>query len=185
MIRLAVVGVGKMGLSHLAIANMHPGIEVAAVCESSGYVRGVLGKYTGLRMFGDYDADARRGRARRGDGRHPLEDAQRPGAIGARSAGSTCSARSRCRSIRTTARGSPRLRAERGVVTQVGYHHRFVGSFREVRKLLDAGAIGSVTSAQGEAYGPVVLKRKGGTWRSRRPRAVAASTTTPLTRSTS
>jgi predicted dehydrogenase len=34
--------------------------------------------------------------------------------------------------------------------------------------LLDAGAIGEVTHFFGEAYGPVVLKQKGGTWRSRR-----------------
>ncbi len=53
-----------------------------------------------------------------------------------------------------------------GVVTQVGYHNRFVGSFREVKDLLDAGAIGTVSSVLGEAYGPVVLRPKGGTWRS-------------------
>ena len=53
-------------------------------------------------------------------------------------------------------------------MTQVGYHNRFVGSFREVKRLLDAGAIGTVTHVLGEAYGPVVLKPKGGTWRSRK-----------------
>ena len=34
--------------------------------------------------------------------------------------------------------------------------------------MLDAGAIGDVTHILGEAYGPVVLKPKGGTWRSQR-----------------
>ncbi len=60
------------------------------------------------------------------------------------------------------------LARRRRVVTQVGYHNRFVGSFREVKSLLDAEAIGAVTSVLGEAYGPVVLKPKGGTWRSRK-----------------
>ena len=60
------------------------------------------------------------------------------------------------------------LARERGLVTQVGYHNRFVGAFREVKRLLDAGAIGRVTHVLGEAYGPVVLKPRGGTWRSRR-----------------
>ncbi len=53
-------------------------------------------------------------------------------------------------------------------MTQVGYHNRFVGAFREVKQLLEAGAIGEVTHVLGEAYGPVVLKPKGGTWRSQR-----------------
>jgi predicted dehydrogenase len=60
------------------------------------------------------------------------------------------------------------LARERGLVTQVGYHNRFVGAFAEVKELLDAGAIGRVTHVLGEAYGPVVLKPKGGTWRSRK-----------------
>jgi predicted dehydrogenase len=55
-----------------------------------------------------------------------------------------------------------------GLVTQVGYHNRFIGAFREVKRLLDAGAVGTVTHVLAEAYGPVVLKAKGSTWRSRR-----------------
>jgi predicted dehydrogenase len=60
------------------------------------------------------------------------------------------------------------LARSRGLVTQVGYHNRFVGPFAEVKRLLDLGAIGDVTHALGEAYGPVVLKPKGGTWRSQK-----------------
>jgi predicted dehydrogenase len=57
---------------------------------------------------------------------------------------------------------------ERGRVNQVGYHYRFVGAFQEVKKLLDAGVIGEVTHVMAEAYGPVVLRPKGGTWRNQR-----------------
>ena len=32
------------------------------------------------------------------------------------------------------------LSTERGLVTQVGYHNRFVGAFQEVKALLDSGA---------------------------------------------
>ena len=53
-------------------------------------------------------------------------------------------------------------------MTQVGYHNRFVGAFAEVKRLLDMGAIGRVTSVLAEAYGPVVLRDKGSTWRSKR-----------------
>ena len=44
MIRLAVVGLGKMGLSHHAMINAHPGVSVDAVCDSTGYVLDVLNK---------------------------------------------------------------------------------------------------------------------------------------------
>jgi predicted dehydrogenase len=57
---------------------------------------------------------------------------------------------------------------QRGLVNQVGYHNRFVGAFQEMKRLLDAGAIGRVTHILAEAYGPVVLRPKGSTWRSRR-----------------
>jgi predicted dehydrogenase len=61
-----------------------------------------------------------------------------------------------------------RLAAEKGLVNQVGYHYRYVGAFQEVKRLLDAGAIGDVSHVTAEAYGPVVLRSKGGTWRNQR-----------------
>src|SRR5437879_12337844 len=54
MIRVAVVGLGKMGLSHLAILNTHPDIRLVAVCDSASYVTDVLSQYTGLKAYTDY-----------------------------------------------------------------------------------------------------------------------------------
>lgn len=54
----------------------------------------------------------------------------------------------------------------RRLVNQVGYHNRFIGTFNEMKRLLAAGVIGRPFHFMGEAYGPVVLKSKGGTWRS-------------------
>ena len=54
--KIAVVGLGKMGLSHLAIVNAHPEAELAAVCDASSYVLGVLNKYTGVATYDDYEA---------------------------------------------------------------------------------------------------------------------------------
>lgn len=48
MIRTAIVGLGKMGLSHLAILRTHPDLDVVGVCDSAGYLRDILAKYTGL-----------------------------------------------------------------------------------------------------------------------------------------
>jgi predicted dehydrogenase len=166
-IRAAVVGLGKMGLSHHAIVNMHPDVRLAAVCDSSSYVLGVLGKYTGVPTYTDFDemlrdveldaiviATPSRTHARFVDaaldrGLHVF--CEKPFTLSSQD------------SDALAARA-----ADRGLVTQVGYHNRFVGAFQEVKRLLDAGAIGTVTHVLGEAYGPVVLKPKGGTWRSQR-----------------
>lgn len=55
-IKIAVVGLGKMGLSHHAMIHAHPRVEVAAVCDATGYVLDVLNKYTGVRTYTDFDA---------------------------------------------------------------------------------------------------------------------------------
>ena len=54
MIRAGLIGLGKMGLSHQAILNAHPEVELAAVCDSSSYVLDVLSKYTGVKTYTDY-----------------------------------------------------------------------------------------------------------------------------------
>ena len=57
------------------------------------------------------------------------------------------------------------LAEHKGLVTQVGYHNRFVACFGELKRLVDAGAIGKVSHVLGEAYGPVVTRPAKATWR--------------------
>jgi predicted dehydrogenase len=167
VIKVAIVGLGKMGLSHYAMINIHPDTEVVGICDSSSYVLGVLKKYTGVTTYTDFDA--------------MLETADLDAIVIATPSSSHAhmvrAALERdlhvfCEKPFTLdAREAEQLAAlanERGLVTQVGYHNRFVGAFQEVKSLLDAGAIGQVSHALAEAYGPVVLKPKGGTWRSQR-----------------
>ena len=55
MIRTALVGLGKMGLSHLAILRTHPDIDVVAVCDTFGMLLNGLNKYTGLKTYNDFE----------------------------------------------------------------------------------------------------------------------------------
>ncbi|MFN8163961.1 MAG: hypothetical protein U0R26_09090 [Solirubrobacterales bacterium] len=55
MIKVGVVGLGKMGLSHHALLHAHPDVEVVAR-DSSRYVLGVLQKNTDVSTYGDYEA---------------------------------------------------------------------------------------------------------------------------------
>jgi len=167
MIRVGVVGLGKMGLSHLAMFNAHPDVTLAGVCDTSAYVLSVLGKNTGLTTYTDYDT--------------MLEKADLDAVVictpsvmhGAQvSAALDRGLHVFCEKpfcLDPAESEALAVRAEKlGLVTQVGYHYRFVGAFEEVHRLLDAGAIGTVTHVLAEAYGPVVLKPKGATWRSKR-----------------
>jgi predicted dehydrogenase len=167
VIKIGVVGLGKMGLSHVAIVNAQPDVELAAVCDASGYLLDVLKKYTGVAAYSDYNSMLREreldavliatpSRVHASMVRMALERGlhvfcEKPFTLSAKDGDALAA-----------------LARERGLVTQVGYHNRFVGAFAEVKRLLDVEAIGTVTHALGEAYGPVVLKRKGGTWRSRK-----------------
>lgn len=167
MIKVGVVGLGKMGLSHLSMFNAHPEIEVAAICDSTGYVLSVLGKYTGLQtytdmdeMFGRAELDAvvistpsvmHGSMVRRALERGLHVFCEKPFCLDAAESDELAA-----------------LAAAQGLVTQVGYHYRYVATFAEVKRLLDLGAIGRVTHVLAEAYGPVVLKPQGGTWRSKK-----------------
>lgn len=167
MVKVGIVGLGKMGLSHYSIINAHEDVDVVGVCDSSGYVLDVLSKYTGASTYADYQR---------------MLDAQPIDAV-------VISTPSRYHAPMVRAcleRGLhvfcekpfcldpadsielASLAKEKGLVTQVGYHNRFVGAFGEVKRLLDHQAIGRVTHVLAEAYGPVVLKSKGGTWRSKK-----------------
>lgn len=166
MVKVAVVGLGKMGISHLSMVRALPGVEVVGVVDSLGYLLGVLNKYTGVPTYSSVDE---------------LLSATEPDA-----AIIATPSRSHFPIVKqfleagvsvfcekpftlSSAEGDElvALAAERGIVTQVGYHNRFVGAFQEVKRLLEHGAIGEVTHGLAEAYGPVVLKPQGGTWRSK------------------
>jgi len=58
------------------------------------------------------------------------------------------------------------IAAQKNLVNQVGYHNHFIGTFRELKRLLDNKVLGELVHFSGEAYGPVVTKEKSGSWRS-------------------
>ena len=166
MIRVGVIGAGKMGLSHLAILGAHPDVEIMGVCDSLGYLLDVLEKYTGVRKFTD---------AAHLFDEHPdavliaTPSASHVALVGealTRGVHVFCEKPLTLSAAESTALADAAAKAS--LVTQVGYHNRFVGTFREVKRLLDLHAIGRVTHVLAEAYGPVVLRPKGDTWRSKK-----------------
>lgn len=167
MVRVGIIGLGKMGLSHYSIINAHRDVEVVGVCDSSGFVLDVLSRYTGAFTYTDFVKMLEA---------QPVEAVviSTPSKYHApmvrecldRGLHVFCE-KPFCLDPAESA-ALAELAKERGLVTQVGYHNRFVGAFGEVKRLLEAKAIGRVTHVLAEAYGPVVLKPKGTTWRSKK-----------------
>lgn len=167
MIRAGVAGLGKMGASHYAIINAHPDVDLVSVCDTSGLILNAIDKFSTLRTFKNYQKmieqcnldciiiatptslHAEMIRFALEHNVHVfvekpfclhLEDGQE----------------------------LVNLASERHLVNQVGYHYRFVGTFRKTKELLEQKAIGEVYHFTAEAYGPVVLKAEGSTWRTKR-----------------
>jgi len=165
MVRIGMVGLGKMGLSHLAIVRAHPQVELAAVCDSSSYLTDVLSKHAGLKCHADYERMLEQ----------EALDAVIVSTPSKYHAAMVRQAMERglhvfCEKpfVLDVADGERLVeQAEaKKLVTQVGYHYRFVGAFREAARIVASGALGRIHHVRAEAYGPVVLRPKGGTWRS-------------------
>lgn len=156
-----------MGISHLSILGAHPDVSVEAICDSTGFVLDLLSKYTGVQGNGDYysmletvplDAVVI---ATPTKAHYPMVKAALDKGLHVFCEKPLTLSAAQSDELAATA-------ASRGLHTQVGYHNRFVAAFGEAQRLLELGTIGEVTHALAEAYGPVVLRAQGSTWRSRR-----------------
>jgi scyllo-inositol 2-dehydrogenase (NADP+) len=164
MINVGLIGLGKVGIGHLAVANMHPEVKIVGISDSASYVLGMLSKYTNFKVHSDY--------------RDLLNDKELEAVIIA------TPSKYHAEMVRAAlernlhvfcekpfcldARVSVELAAladRKGLVNQVGYHCRFVGPFKEAKRLLEQKDLGRIHHVRAEAYGPVVLRPKSVTWR--------------------
>lgn len=165
MIKIALIGAGKMGLSHLSILGAHPDVQIVGVCDTSKMVLDVLDKYASIPVFTDYEK---------------MLDKSKPEAV-------FVSVPTKFhfnmvkdilkRNIHVFAEKPlcldpsqseelVKLAADNKCINQVGYHNKFVGTFQEVKRIVKSGCLGDIYHFTGEAYGPVVVKKKQDTWRS-------------------
>jgi scyllo-inositol 2-dehydrogenase (NADP+) len=164
VIRVALLGLGKMGISHESIINAHPDAELIAICDTAGYLVDTLGRYTSMRTYTDY--------------RKLLANEQLDAVFVA------TPSRNHVEMVRAALESNLHVFCEKPFcldategtrlatlaetkrrVNQVGYHYRFVGIFHELKRLLDLQVLGKLHNIRGEAYGPVVLRPRGSTWR--------------------
>jgi len=166
MVKGAVIGLGKMGLSHAAIVGAHPDVEMVAVCDTSTMVLDAFKKYTKIKTYTDYEKLLASETldfaviALPTKFHYPVAKAalernihvfcEKPFVLHAKDGEELV-----------------RIANEKGLVNQVGYHNHFIGTFRQLKSLLAENILGKLFHFSGETYGPVVTKSKSGTWRSK------------------
>ena len=166
MIKGAIIGLGKMGLSHAAILGGNKEVDFVSVCDTSSLVLDAFKKLSTVKTYSDYKAMIENEsldfilvatptrfhypmvKFALDKGLHVF--CEKPFSLKS-SEGEELNA----------------LAIQKGLVNQVGYHNHFIGTFRELKRLLKVGVLGDLVHFMGEAYGPVVTKEKGGTWRSK------------------
>lgn len=156
---------GKMGISHAAIVGAHPSVDFVAICDVSSLVLDAFKKFTRVKTYSDYikmiDTEkldfvvvATPTKFHYQVVKYALEKnihvfCEKPFSL-------------------TSVEGVELadIAKRKSLVNQVGYHNNFIGTFRELKRLIHKNVIGEIVHFTGEAYGPVVTKEKGGTWRS-------------------
>ena len=155
MIRVGVIGLGKMGISHCAIINAHPDVELIAVCDVSKFILGGLRKYADFQCFTDYQKMI---------GQCELDCViiSTPTSSHAEILRYVMERdihvfveKPFCLSLED-GREMVKLANRRNLVNQVGYHLRFVAAFNETKRLLQRGAIGKVYHFVAETYGSCI-----------------------------
>lgn len=165
-IRVGVVGLGKMGLSHFAMVNAHPDTETVA-CDATGMLVDMLSKNISTPLYRDFDDMLAKETLDAVVISTPsrLHGSMVRAALDRRI--SVFCEKPFCLDWRES-EALADLAEAGGLVGQVGYHCRHVGAFRELKRIVDSGALGRITHVLAEAYGPVVLRSKRQTWRSRK-----------------
>jgi predicted dehydrogenase len=165
MIRGAIIGLGKMGLSHAAIVGAHPETDMVAVCDTSLLVLDAFRKFSKVKTYTDFQKMIYKEAPEFVVIATPIK-CHYPMVKFALEKGLHVF----CEKPFTLTTGQGKelmeLALRKGLVNQVGFHNQFIGTFRELKRLLAQSVLGELVHFSGEAYGPVVTKEKGVTWRS-------------------
>jgi predicted dehydrogenase len=166
MKKIALIGIGKMGISHLSILGAHPQVEIVGVVDTSTLVTDIINKYTSFKCFENYKTMLNEVtpdavvvsvptkyhepivREMINKGIHVF--VEKPFCLG-------------------TEKGYQlvELAKNKNVINQVGYHNKFIGTFVEANKIIKGGFIGDIIHFSGDMNGPVVTKPKAENWRSK------------------
>ena len=167
MVKMGFIGFGRMGITHYSILNIHPSVQVAAICDSSAVMLGIIKKYLGVPVYSQY--------------REMLEESDLDAVIVSTPGDSHLDIVKAAieKDLHIFVEKPFALSTEEGkaglemikskpLVNQVGYVNRFNEVFTEVKALLEKDIVGEVKSYVAEMYGATVLKSSGSSWRAKK-----------------
>ena len=163
MTRIGFIGFGRMGITHFAILNSHPDVEVVGIADPSRPMRAILDSHIKVPVFADHQA---------------LLEQAKPDAVviapptrfhaaavrDAMAAGAHVFVEKPLTLTGADSLELARLAKEGGLVTQVGFVHRSNEVFIEAKRLLETGLIGEIRTFSSEMYGATISKEPSG-WR--------------------
>lgn len=168
-IKLGIIGIGRMGMTHYSIINSHPKVCIKAVADTSSLILTLMKKYiSGINAYEDYDK--------------LIENEQLNAVIVCppptlhfpivKKAGEK-GIHVFCEKPFTTklnlANELSELFEKKGLCNQVGYVNRFNDVFRTVKEYLEKRIIGKVILFKSEMYSRTITKsEEGKTWRDSR-----------------
>jgi scyllo-inositol 2-dehydrogenase (NADP+) len=166
MFKIAIIGGGRMGITHYSIINSHPDIKITALADTSTLINSLLGRYIpDLRLYKDYNA---------------LIDQEKIDAI------LLCTPpnlhypvikKAATKNIHvfvekpfTTkldeATELDDLYRKKGLVNQVGYVNRFNDIFKSVKTMIQDDVIGDIIRFKSEMFSCTITRPdKGSGWR--------------------
>jgi len=167
-LRIAIIGMGRMGITHYSIINSHPDVEIESIADPSALVSTLMKKYLPVKIFKDYN---------------DLFEKTVPDAV------LVCTPPSlHFPVIQKAAEKSipvfvekpfttkyreaselAKLYQAKGIVNQVGYVNRYNDVFGKIKEFVDKGVIGSVIRFKSEMFSATITRTaKGNSWRSLR-----------------
>ena len=167
MLRGAIIGFGRMGLTHFSILDNHPEVQFVAVCDSSSFMLKNIGKYTAVETFKDY---------RKMIDRSGLDFVIVATPTGMHAETVKYAVQNNLHVFvekpfaLNVKQGQELVEMLKGkkLVNQIGYVIRFNDVFIQVKKLLDAGVLGELLTFKMEMHGPTLLKDAKSGWRSKK-----------------
>lgn len=168
-IKLGIVGIGRMGMTHYSIINSHPGVEIKTVVETSTFVSGFIRKYlTRINAYNDYSTMFEKEQL----------DAilictpptlHYPISIQAAKKGIHVFSEKPFTTDCKKAAELTRIFGQKHLINQVGYVNRFNDVFKKVKLFIESGTIGHVIRFKSEMYSRTITKEEEGkTWRDSR-----------------
>ena len=168
-VRIGIIGMGRMGLTHYPIINTHPAVEIVSIADTSSLILDMMKKYIpGLKTYTDF--------------KDLLNAKDIDGVIICTPSSlhyEACKLAGEngisvfCEKPFTTSPEKANELADlfesKGLINQVGYVNRYNPVFQNTKKYIEEGLIGKLVQVKAEFYSCTIIKPQASKgWRSSR-----------------